>query len=299
MTSTIVIDANSAPTVTTDPTRQPGFQQRAAGPRPRLTFGGVLRSERLKLTSLRGVRLTILLSVVVGLGLSLLIAALMASRGDFEQTIGLGDAGLQNYLLLSSTFSSAFLVLIFGVLGVFAVASEYSSGMILSTLAAVPRRTPVAFAKTIVLSILAALTALVVVVGGLGIAAMFMPDAIGQLGSSVVISGALGTIAYLALFALFAMGIAGILRSSAGAIAVVTGVGFVLPIAFQMMMMTGWEWVAEVANYLPSNLGTTLGHGLVEVASGPSYWATLGAMVIWAVVPLIPAALIFARRDAR
>lgn len=295
MTSTIVIDASSAPSATQTPQAPP--QRRSNAPRPKLTFGGVVRSERLKLTSLQGVRLTILISILAGLGLSTLIA--WQWTGNIDVSSASGEAALQNYLLPVSTGAASFLVLVFGVLGVFAVSSEYSSGMILSTLTAVPMRMRVASAKIIVLGIIATITSLIVVGAGLAVGVAFAPDALSQLGSSVVVSGALGTVAYLVLFALFAMGAAGILRSAAGAIAVVTGTAFVLPVAFQMLAMTGWEWVEQATNYLPMTLGNTLAQGAVAAESGLGYWGSLAAMVVLAAVTLIPAAVIFARRDAR
>ncbi|QIM16693.1 ABC transporter permease [Leucobacter insecticola] len=304
MNSTIVIDASSVPnpnqTSQPEPTSRASLQRRNGEPRPRLTFGGVVRSERIKLTSLRGVRITMLVSVVAGLGLSLLMAWMMSSSnaGGVDEVFGTGDEALQSYLLMISTFSASFLSLVFGVLGVFAVASEYSSGMILSTLTAVPKRMPVALAKTLVLSTLALLAAVIVVGGGLGIAAAFAPKALGQIGSTVVISGALGTVAYLVIFALFAMGVAGMLRSSAGAIAVVTGVAFVLPVGFQVLTMTGWAWVYDVMNVLPSSLGSILSQGTLE-GSVVGFWPALALMAAWAAATLIPAAIVFVWRDAK
>lgn len=276
-----------------------------------LSFGGVLRSERIKLSSLRSIRITLLLTVLAGLGLSTLMALVLASEMSGIGAAGADAAdGYQSYLLMVSGFASPFLALIFGVLGVFAVASEYTSGMILSTLAAVPRRTPVIVAKAIVTAVIAALTALVIVGGGLGIAAVIMPDALGQLGSLNVISGALGTIAYLVLITLFSFGVAAMLRSTAGGIAVVAGVTFVLPIAFQFLAMSNWEWVPVAATYLPMDLGSTLGSGLLDAGSAdptagmrlegaPDYWGALGAMTVWAAATLIPAAILFKKRDAK
>jgi ABC-2 type transport system permease protein len=238
-----------------------------------------------------------LISILAGIALSSLIAATWISNAGPE-SMGT-DADLQNYLLMVSGASAAFLSLVFGVLGVFAVSSEYSSGMILSSLTAVPKRMQFALAKCTVLGIVATIMALIVVVGGLLIAGVFVPESFSQIGSSVVISGSLGTVAYLALFALFAMGIAGILRSVAGAIAVVTGVAFILPVVSDMLAMAGWEWVLAARDYIPIALGSTLGQGVTEAASGPGYWGALFALVVWAAAALIPAAVIFARRDAR
>ncbi|UOQ60739.1 ABC transporter permease [Leucobacter rhizosphaerae] len=295
MTSTILIDASTAPVAAGDHVAR---KSRPAGPAPRLTTAGVLRSEWIKLASLRSIRVTILVTVLAGLGFSAMIGMLWSGELTGAGTTP-DPAALEAYLLTVSTASASFLALVFGVLGVFAVASEYSSGMILSTLTAVPRRTPVAIAKMVVLATISAITALTVVVGGLGIAALCLPAAGPSLLAMPVVSGVLGTIVYLVLFALFAAGIAGLLRSTAGGIAVVAGVAFVLPIGFQVLSLTGWEWVPVAAQYLPSSLGAVISQGMVDVASGPTFWGALGAMLAWAVVVLIPALLGFLRRDAR
>lgn len=311
MNSTIIIDASRAPEPATP--SAPSRASRTAAPASRLTFAGVLRSERIKLTSLRSIRLTLLITVLLGLGLSAMIALLWSRDiGGEGAMISTDPAGLQTYLLIVSTFTAPFLALVFGVLGVFAISSEYSSGMILSTLTAVPRRSPVFAAKALVTAGIAAATALALVLGGLAIAVAFLPEAGAQIVSTAVISGALGTVAYLVLIALLAFGVAGLLRSTAGGIAVVAGLTFVLPIAFQLLTLTGWEWVPTVSAYLPSELGGTLSRGiaestLAEVATiegaaapaGPGYWLALVSMVGWAAVAAAPAALAFQRRDAR
>ena len=295
MTSTIVIDASRVPVAASDHVAR---HTRATGPKPALTFPGVLRSEWIKLASLRSIRVTLLVTVLAGLGLSTMIGMLWSQ----ELTAGGGvpsDADLQGYLLTVSTAAASFLALVFGVLGVFAVASEYSSGMILSTLTAVPRRSPVAIAKMLVLAGISAVAALVIIVGGLAIATFCLPASLPALVSSTVVSGALGMVGYLVLFALFSAGIAGLLRSTAGGVAVVAGVAFVLPIGFQVMSLTGWEWVPTAAQYLPASLGNVIAQGIGEVASGPNFWGALAAMGGWAIVVLVPALLTFMRRDAR
>ncbi|MCW2288022.1 ABC-2 type transport system permease protein [Leucobacter luti] len=297
MTSTILIDASSAPE-----SGPPRSVRQTPAPTSGHTFGGVFRSERIKFTSLRSIRLTLLITVVCGLAMSTLIAALWSGEmnaGGMGDMFGPGDAGLQGYLLFAATMSAPFLALVFGVLGVFAISSEYSSGMILSTLTAVPKRGPVYLAKAVLLAVVSGLTAAALVLGGLGIAVLFYPPSAAALGAGVVISGALGTIAYLVLISLFAFGIAALLRSTAGGVAVVAGVTFVLPIVFQVLSITNWDWVGVAMSYLPTPLGSTLASGLTEVAAGPSYWGALIAMLVWAAVTVVPAAILFQRRDAR
>lgn len=295
MTSTLIIDGSSAPAPA------PNGATRAPLPGPGQTFGGVLRSERIKLSSLLSVRFTLLITVLSGLGISTLMAVLMSGeiRSGNAGMFGAGAEGLQSYLLMASTLSAPFLALIFGVLGVFAISSEYSSGMILSTLTAVPKRTPVFVAKALVLAALSAITATVLVLGGLGVAVLCLPDAAAQIGTTPVISGALGTIAYLVLISLFAFGVAALLRSTAGGVAVVAGITFVMPIVFQVLSMTGWEWVGTASMYLPTPLGGTLSQGLTTMPMEPGYWQAFIAMVVWAAVTVVPAAILFKRRDAR
>lgn len=262
----------------------------------KLSASGIIRSEWIKLMSLRSIRVTLLITVLASLGLSTLMA-----WGLNREFVGAPEAGLISYLLTVATFASAFLALIFGVLGVFAISSEYSSGMILSTLTAVPRRTPVFGAKALVMSLIAGVTALLLVLGSLGIALIFMPDASSALMSGQVLSGVLGTVAYLVLIALFAYGVSALLRSTAGGIAIVAGVTFVLPIGFQILSMMGWEWVLTVLDYLPASLGSVLGTGIIERSAdmtGPDFWQALLAMSVWAAAVLVPAVFAFKGRDA-
>lgn len=136
-------------------------------------------------------------------------------RDDFESV---PVEPLSEYLLMASTFAAPFLALVFGVLGVFSMASEYSSGMLLSSLA------------------------------------------------------------------------------------VVVGLTFVLPPAFQMLTNTGWAWVPAVGDYLPTPLGIILSEGLVGPDAGstaPGYWHALVSMGLWAAAPIVPAAILFKMRDAK
>lgn len=270
-------------------------------PNTRLTFGGVIKSERIKLTSLRSFRITLSLTVLAGIGLAFLGGMAMTSMYSYMEIdiASMPAADLQSYLLNVATSASPFLALIFGVLGVFAISSEYSSGMVLSSLAAVPSRTPMYLAKALVLSIVSGVTAFVISVAGLGVALLYLPEAGAELLTATVISGVLGTVAYLVLIALLGFGIAAILRSTAGGIAIVAGVTFVLPIGFQFLSMTSWEWVPVVSEYLPMTLGTILAAGNIAVESGPSFWVALLAMAIWAVVPCIIGNVLLKSRDAK
>ncbi|MBK0421113.1 ABC transporter permease subunit [Leucobacter sp. CSA2] len=272
--------------------------RQGAAPGSSLSFGGVLRSERIKLLSLRSVKITLLLTLAMGIGL----AGLMGFAGlEMVQAQGGADPSptvLQMYLLTVSTFAAPFLAMVFGVLGVFSVTSEYSSGMILSTLAAAPRRGQVFVAKALVLSAIAAVVAFIIAAVGLLIAVIYFPASASQILTWEVLSGILGTVVYQVLIALLAFGIAALLRSTAGGISAIVGLIFVLPIGFQVLMITGWAWIETAMQYLPLPLGSSLSSGF-SGETVPSYGIAALTMAIWTAVALVPAFFSFRRRDAK
>ncbi|MBP1324951.1 ABC-2 type transport system permease protein [Leucobacter exalbidus] len=298
MTTTLVIDGSKVPgEASPTPPRKvtPGTAVMGA----KLSFGGMLRSERIKLSSLRSVKATLLCTLVAGLGLGALIAVLWNAENDLAAA---SASDLNTYLLLSGTTAAPFLGLIFGVLGVLVMSSEYASGLIQSTLVAAPRRMPVFLAKAAVLAVGAALTALLIVGGSMGVATLIFPGAAAQFMTPQIISAVLGTVGYLVLLALFAYGVATLTRNAAASIGIVAGVTFVAPIALSIMSMTGWDWVYTVMDYLPMTLGNTLAQGILpadQMGSGLDYWGALCAIAVWAIVTVVPGAILFTKRDAR
>lgn len=306
MTTTLIIDGSKAPLSPADhasTNATPTRGRRAVG--AKLTFGGLLRAERIKLSSLRSIRFTLAATLAAGFGMSGLIALMWNSEAG--PTGADSTASLREYLMMTASISGPFIALVFGVLGVLVMSSEYASGLILSTLATAPRRASVFLAKGLTLAVTAATTALLVTGVGLLIGVAFKPASAEQLLSAQVLSGALGTAAYLTLLALFAFGIATLTRNAAAGIGIVVGIIFVAPTAFIMLLMTNWEWVPTVLDYLPSQLGNTLSVGLLPASeaaamgatTGLSYWGALIAMVVWAGLTLVPAFVAFKRRDAR
>lgn len=269
---------------------------RATGAAGRLSFDGVLRSEWIKLLSLRSIRWSIALMLVLSWAGAALMASAMAGS-DFVT-----PQSLPSLLVQAAALGSMFTVLIMGVIGVLAITSEHSSGLIRSTLTAVPTRTPVLVAKALVVAVLALGVGAVSVFGGALIAAVIFGDgALGVLGEPAVLASLGGTTAYLVLATVLALGIGAMLRSSAGAISVVVTLLFVSTIVLQVLTMTGWEWVPQVSQWMPAELGTTLAQAPImpaEATVGVGYWAALGGLAAWAAAALIPAFLLLKQRDA-
>lgn len=282
-----------------------GLQQQvyksALTPEPRLSFRGVVRSEWIKAMSLRSVRWSIGLSVILGIGLSLIMAlaerSMMTGEGTDHST----------YLLTITAFPANFLALVFGVLGVFVFSSEYSSGMILSTLTAVPRRGLALAGKAVVLTAISLVVAVVTIAGGVVAGIVIIPAASGSLATAATMSGLAGTVFFLVVVSLFAFAVAGIVRSNAGAITIVLGIVFVAPMILQIIgQITDWSWVSVVTNYLITTLGNTAGMGSKWATAGgtaavhaPGYWESLGALALWVALPMIGTIRTFLSRDAR
>src|SRR5689334_20468092 len=110
----------------------------------KVTQRRVIRSEWIKFWSLRSTVVTLLVAVALILGLGLVAASMFAGGGVFGGSAALIDA------TSASLSGILFGQIAFGALGVLFMASEYSTGMIRSSLGAVPRRLPVLWAKVIV-----------------------------------------------------------------------------------------------------------------------------------------------------
>lgn len=268
-------------------------------PDARLTFPRILRSEWIKLTSLRSTVWSIVLIVVVGIGLSLLLALTMESAG-------LPDAPSAGFTLSIVTIGVMLAQIIAAVHGVLAISGEYSTGMIRSTLTAVPTRLPVLAAKAIVLFALIFVVGLVTMLGAW--AATYPLFANAGIATGLLEPGflfaVLGGAGYLGLTAVFALGIGTMLRSSAGGVATVLGVLLAIPL-FLPLLGLAFEWVYDIAPYLFSSAGEAMAAlprdlpSGTEAAPGEPLQPGPAALVVlaWTLVSLALAAVTLRRRD--
>ncbi len=206
----------------------------------RLSFARVVRSEWIKLATLRSTWWSIGIVAILTIGIAALIASTV-------------DDGFPAILTVVSPVQ--FTMLLAGILGVIAITGEYSTGMIRSTFTAEPRRGVVLAAKAIVVaglmfaaSLAIFLSAALLVTPILGAAGIDFPW--GEFdGSWLPILAASFS---MAVFALIGLGFGFVIRSGAGAIAATIGVLFVLPLVASIFAsIDGWQWVSDLADYLP------------------------------------------------
>lgn len=195
---------------------------------PRAVRGrDVLASEWIKLWSVRSTYTALAVAAVLAVGLSALGAYVTTTVADHPPA---GGPPLPDALTLSfSGFPVAQLAV--AVLGVLAFTAEQSTGLIRTTLVAVPRRWAVLAAK-------AATAGAVALAAGevLAFASFFLTQAIlsgHHRGLSLAHPGVPGAILaggfYLAVVALLGLGLGAVLRSTAAAIAVAVALTYLIP----------------------------------------------------------------------
>jgi ABC-type transport system involved in multi-copper enzyme maturation permease subunit len=276
---------------------QPVSPPRSGGEAPaatRLTFAGVVRSEWIKLRSLRSTWMTLagVLIVLVGFGL---IAATVAG-GAAGGGPGGPDAGPDDPV--STVLTGANLaVLVVGVLGAVIGAREFASGLIRVTLAAVPSRLPVLWGKAIALGALL----VPVTVGGVLVAfaaGMGILDARGQTtlawSDPGVVRALLGTAAYLVGIGLVGLALGILIRATAGAIGVLLGGVLILPSLATALLPDSWDTVLK---FLPSNAAEAFTSRLpLDNLLGSG--AGMAVFALWVVLALAGAAAALKGRDA-
>lgn len=250
-----------------------------------------VRAEWIKFRTVRSSYITLAVAVVLAVGIGALIAWGAAShyatdagtRARWDPT-GVSLSGL------------AFAQLAFAVLGVMMVAGEYSSGMVRTSLAAVPRRWRWLAGKCVVY------TAATLVVGeiisflafliGQPIIGRWAPNA--ALGDPGVTRAVIGGGLYLAAIALVAIAVGALLRNTAAGIAVMVAFVFVLP-AVSNALPTSWRH--PVQEYWPSQAGSQVTM-VVQEAHTLSPWAGFGLFLGFTAVVLAVAFYLLNLRDA-
>lgn len=256
-------------------------------------FRDLLHSERTKLTSLRSTWWCLGVLTAAGVGFNILVPALLTSSWD-----KLGPSGQEDFvhdtLGLVLQPGAQWAQVAACVLGVLFVASEFSTGTIRSTMLATPRRTPVLAAKAAVFAVvLFALGVLVAVPSLLIGSSITASHASLPLTDPTTGRGVLGFGVYLALTGVLALSLGTLIRHTAGAVATVLTLQFVVPAALQILPGDTGRHIAQA---LPAGAGVMLGsgHNFSDVYS-PLQGALI--LVAWTAAAYTAAHLTLKRRN--
>jgi ABC-2 type transport system permease protein len=252
-----------------------------------VTQANVVRAEWIKFRTLRSSWAVLGAAVVGMIVIGLLVAHNTRHLAGLAPEDAAASGPLQGYFLGQ---------LLIGALGVLFVTGEYSTGMIRSSFAAVPKRLPVLWAKLVVFT---------VVVGVSMVAASVVAFVVAQaylshyrtgfsLGDPGALRVAIGTGVYLTLVGLIGAAAGWIVRSTPGALVTYIALMLVVPVLFGTVLGT---WGKDVAQFFPGEAG---GSFVSSVRDAPSLspWVGLGVMIGWVVVGVGVAAVQLRRRDA-
>ena len=258
-----------------------------------VSFPRVVHSEWIKLWSLRSTYWTVLATLA-----AMVLIAVMLGVGSLVDD---GAAGPDGQMAIGMGYSFAQVVV--AVLGVLTITGEYSTGMIRSTLAAVPTRLPALAAKAVLVAALGFLLGVAgVAVSYLASYPLLGADGAASLSDPQVQRIFWGTGLYLAGVGLLGLGIGALLRHTAGAVTLVLGVLLLLSTLWQLLMMTS-DWFTKTYAYLPSTAGERI--AVPEVATaipdaphalGP--WTGFGVFMAYVAVTFVAAAVLLRKRDA-
>jgi ABC-2 type transport system permease protein len=278
-------------TLTTTPPRHSSTYEAPAG--LRLTFPRVLRSEWIKQRSLRSTTYTLagIFTSLVAFGL--IAAQISTSSSSSAQGAPDFSGGSPVDTVLSG---ASFAILIVAVLGVMVGAREFTSGMIRSTIAAVPSRLAVLWAK--VATFVATLTPVLLVgiliafFGGTAILSNAGAASTGWYDAGVA-RAVLGTVAYLVGLGVIGVALGMVFRSISGGIATLIGGLLFLPTLAGALLPSSWD---AVLKYLPSNAGLSF----TSTTAVPDMLSPGVAGLVfagWVALSLLLAAVALKRRD--
>ncbi|POX50623.1 hypothetical protein [Streptomyces sp. Ru72] len=280
-------------TITITPVAADAAPARPDRPAYRVTALGVLRSEWGKFWSLRSSWITLGVSLFLLTAIGAIAAATYSpgSNGGGPPGSSSGPEDAVSVALTGLTFAS----LAVGVLGVLMSAGEYSTGMIRSTLAAVPRRLPVLWSKSVVTGVL---VVPVVVIGalaafGLGVASLDGESISMSFGDDGVLRSLIGAGLYLGLVGVWGVALGSLLRSTASGITVLVSSLLILP---GLTSLLPASWKDDITPYLPSNAGQAVTH-LHQATDSLGPWAGLAVFAGWVALTLTGAAYRLVRTD--
>lgn len=257
-----------------------------------VTLLSVTKSEWIKFRSIRSTIMGYLITFVVTLGIGALITIALRSR---FATAGLG-AKLAFDPVSTSLGGVLFAQFAVGVLGILFITSEYSSGSIRTTLAAVPQRTRLIASKVLVLSVatflVSEVASFVTFLMGQAIYAGALPTA--SLRSGAVLRSVILAGVYLTLLAILGFSLGLIVRQSGASISIFTSLLLIVPL---VSLFLPQRWQDIITKFEPSELG----HAMMSPVPPPELFGVgvaTATLLVYVLVALGVGVTLMIRRDA-
>jgi ABC-type multidrug transport system permease subunit len=272
-------------------------------PSGRAGFGGTLRSEFTKIGSVRSTYWTLLMLLAVSVGIGAVISAVVA--GGWSQPpppLPPGAPPPPPDIYEATQVSLAGLLvlgqLVIVVLGALVLSAEYSTGMIRTSLIAMPRRIVLYVAKAVAFAAVALVVALATafIAFFLGQALLASSHHSVTLAGPGVLRAVIGSALYITLCGLFAFAAAAIIRNTAATITAMIGLLFVIP---ALVGRLPYSWQNDLVRWLPSSaaraMSATVGRQDPHLFSP---WGEFAVFAVCTAVLLVVGGILFRKRDA-
>jgi ABC-type transport system involved in multi-copper enzyme maturation permease subunit len=187
--------------------------------------------------------------------------------------------------------------LVIAVLSSVAMTSEYATGAITTSVAAVPRRVRLVAAKAVVVSLVAFVAGTVAALGMVFAGQLSFdgpgggPFAPMHLSDPEVVRAIVGAGLYLAVLAVLSLAVGVVVRWTAAAVALLVFAILIVPAMFESLPA---PWSGILAAYWPTNAGLQI---VLSGPDGPVPWAGLALLAGFTTVFLAAACGVFRRRD--
>jgi ABC-2 type transport system permease protein len=227
--------------------------------------------------------------------------AISAAAGVSTHQSGTVHGGDTTRLSLVGVYLGQIVV---ATLAVTTLSEEYATGLIKTTLAAMPQRLTALAAKAANVCALTAIISAGAVAGCLLIGRLMLPAdgldpahgyALVSLSSGATLRAAGGTVIYLTLIALLSLGLAAVIRDTAVSIGAAVSLLYLPPLLAQVV---GGTLAREIKQFAPMTAGLAIQHTTNLRTLPIQPWAGLGVAAGWATVAMLLGATAVQRRDA-
>jgi ABC-type transport system involved in multi-copper enzyme maturation permease subunit len=257
-------------------------------------LGGALASEWTKIRTVRSTYWTLFALLVISIGFTALACYATAHRGTH-----LGHGAQLGFDPTTRSLDAVifFAPLVMMVLGALVMTAEYSTGMIRPSLTAQPRRGTVFIAKGIIFAVVALVVSFITAFAAFFIGQQLLKSTghYATISDPNVLRAIVGTALYVSVIGLMSYAFGAIIRHTAGTIATMAGVVFVLRLVVEILPTS---WTTDVTRWLPTTAGDALSSTAAPDPTLYAPWTEFGITVGYTVILLIIGAILLKKRDA-
>jgi ABC-type transport system involved in multi-copper enzyme maturation permease subunit len=251
-------------------------------------------SEWTKIRTLRSSYWTLGIMVVVSIGSAISLSAAASGHQSNSPSDAIAAVALLVFVVTAPVLTM--------LSGVMVMTSEYSHGMIRTTLTSQPRRLQVYLAKLIVYTLVTLVAALVTALLSFGIGEAFASGNGAPISDWSAPEAIIGSVLYVAVLGMMSFGVATIIRNTAGSIMAMIGILLVIPYVVVPILQNNIKssWPQELNKWLPTSYasGVQMITGRLNGVVLFSPWAQFGVTAAYAAAFLVIGAVLLSRRDA-